>query len=147
MNNNGTLDTSFDPGTGIGTAANKNISTISIQSDGKIIIGGDFFAYNGIERNCIARINGGNALATAVFDKSTLVMYPNPSNGIYTLQTNEMNTAKSICIYTILGQKIHDAVISSNETIIDISNQPKGVYLYKVFGEEGETKSGKLVIE
>lgn len=147
MNNNGTLDTSFDPGTGIGTAANKNISTISIQSDGKIIIGGDFFAYNGIERNCIARINGDTALSSIGFENNILNIYPNPSNGIYTLQTNEINAIKYISIYTILGQKIYNAVISSNATTIDISNQPKGVYLYKVFSENGETKSGKLIIE
>jgi hypothetical protein len=58
-----------------------------------------------------------------------------------------MDATKSISIYTLLGQKIYDSVISSNETTIDISNQPKGVYLYKVFGENVETKSGKLVIE
>jgi hypothetical protein len=58
-----------------------------------------------------------------------------------------MNAVKSISIYTILGQKIFDAVISSNKTTIDISNQPKGVYLYKVFGEQEETKGGKLIVE
>lgn len=147
MNTDGTLDTSFNPGTGLGTESNNYISTISIQSDGKIIIGGDFTAYNGIGRKSIARINGDNTLSTNLFNKNTLVIYPNPSNGIYTLQTNEINDTKSISIYTLLGQKIYDAVISSNETTIDISNQPKGVYLYKVLGEEGETKSGKLVIE
>jgi hypothetical protein len=123
------------------------VSTTSIQSDGKIIIGGSFISYNGFGKNRIVRINGNNTLANSSFYKISIAIYPNPSNGIFTLQTNEMNSAKSICIYTILGQKIYDAIISSNETTVDISNQPKGVYLYKVFGENGETKSGKLVIE
>lgn len=143
LNIDGTLDNSFN----IGTGANGIVRTTSIQSDGKIIIGGDFTAYNGIGRNRIARINGDNALSTNVFNKNTMVIYPNPSYGIFTLQTNEMNDVKSISIYTLLGQKIYDSIISSNETTIDITNQPKGVYLYKVLGEEGETKSGKLVIE
>ena len=143
LNTNGTLDPTFNPGTG----ANNSVSTTSIQSDGKIIIGGSFTAYNDKGRNRITRINGNNALSTNVFNKNTMVIYPNPSNGIYTIQTNEIYATKSISIYTIQGQKIYDAAISSNETTIDISNQPKGVYLYKVFGEEGETKSGKLVIE
>ena len=147
LNTDGTLDTSFNPGTGIGVNSTFVVRTTSIQSDGKIIIGGNFTEYNGLGRNRITRINGNNALSTSVFNKNTITIYPNPTNGIYTLQTNEMNAVKSISIYTILGQKIHDAVISSNETTIDISNQPKGVYLYKVFGVEGETKSGKLVIE
>jgi uncharacterized delta-60 repeat protein len=143
LNTNGTLDATFNPGTG----ANNSVRATSIQSDGKIIISGSFTGYNDKGRNRITRINGNNVLSTNVFNKNTMVIYPNPSNGIYNLQTNEMNAAKSISIYTILGQKIYDAAISSNETTIDISNQPKGVYLYKVLGEEGETKSGKLVIE
>jgi len=143
LNTDGTLDNTFNPGTG----ANNNIRKSLIQSDGKIIIAGDFTDYNGVGRNRIARINGNNTLTNSSFDKSSIAIYPNPSNGIYTLITNEMNATKSISIYTILGQKIYDTVFSSNETTIDISNQPKGVYLYKVCGLEGETKSGKLVIE
>ena len=142
LNTDGTLDTTFNPETGAAA-----VLTTSIQSDGKIIIGGGFISYNGTGRNRIARINGGNTLSNSSFDKSKMVIYPNPSNGIYTLQSNEMTAAKSIRIYTILGQKIFDAIISLNETTVDISNQPKGVYLYKVLGEAGETKSGKLVIE
>jgi uncharacterized delta-60 repeat protein len=143
LHTDGTLDESFNPGTG----ANNIVWNTSIQSDGKIIIAGGFTAYNGIGRNRITRINGNNTLSNSSFDKSSIAIYPNPSNGIYTFQTNERNAVKSISIYTILGQKIYDAVISSNKTTIDISNQPKGVYLYKVFGEEGEVKSGKLIIE
>ena len=142
LTSSGAVDSTFNPGRPDGP-----VRSTSIQTDGKIIVGGDFFSYDGIERNGITRVNGNNTLTNSSFDKSSIAIYPNPSNGYFILQTNEMNTAKSISIYTILGQKIYDAVISSNETTIDISNQPKGVYLYKVIGEEGETKSGKLVIE
>ena len=142
LNVDGTIDTSL-------VSTNSFIYTTSIQSDGKIIIGGLFTSFGVYGLNHIARINGDNPLSTTTteLNKNPIAIYPNPSRGVYTLQTNEINTAKSISIYTLLGQKIDDAVISSNETTIDISNQPKGVYLYKVFGEEGETKNGKLVIE
>jgi uncharacterized delta-60 repeat protein len=143
LNTDGTLDASFNPGTG----PNGLLLSTSIQSDGKIIIGGWLTLYNGTTRNRIARINGDNALSSIGFENNILNIYPNPSNGIYTLQTNEMNDARSISIYSLVGQKLYDTVISSNETTIDVSNQPKGVYLYKVFGKEGETKNGKLVIE
>ena len=53
INTNGTLDTSFNPGTG----ANNTIFAIAIQSDGKILIGGQFSTYNGTTRNRIARVN------------------------------------------------------------------------------------------
>ena len=56
LNTDGALDTSFNPGAG----ANDNVKTTSIQSDGQLIIGGQFTSYDGIARNYIARINGNN---------------------------------------------------------------------------------------
>ena len=57
----GTLDTSFDPGTG----ANNWVISSSIQSDGKIIIGGDFTFFDGTARNSIARLNADGSLDTS----------------------------------------------------------------------------------
>lgn len=53
INTDGTLDITFDPGMG----ANGGVESVAIQPDGKILIGGDFTSYNGIERIGIARIN------------------------------------------------------------------------------------------
>lgn len=53
LNNNGSLDTSFDPGTG----TDGYVGSLALQPDGKIIIAGEFTSYNGVGRNCIARIN------------------------------------------------------------------------------------------
>ncbi len=53
LNTDGTIDPSFTAG----TAANNAIRTIVLQSDGKILIGGDFTTYNGTGRNRVARLN------------------------------------------------------------------------------------------
>jgi len=53
LNANGTRDTSFTTGTGF----NNNIRSITAQSDGKILIGGDFTSYNGVTENRIIRLN------------------------------------------------------------------------------------------
>jgi len=60
LNADGTLDTGFNPGAG----ANWSVSTIAIQSDGKVIIGGDFTSYNGTPINRIARLNADGTLDT-----------------------------------------------------------------------------------
>jgi uncharacterized delta-60 repeat protein len=60
LNPDGTLDTSFDPGSG----AENNVMNILIQDDGKIIIGGFFTAYDGVARNRIARLNSDGSLDT-----------------------------------------------------------------------------------
>jgi len=56
----GTLDTSFDPGSG----ADNAIYTLALQSDGKVVIGGGFTSYNGTGRSAIARLNMNGTLDT-----------------------------------------------------------------------------------
>ena len=60
LNTDGSIETSFNPVTG----ANSNVSSIALQLDGKIIIGGSFTAYNGTDRNSIARLNTDGSLDT-----------------------------------------------------------------------------------
>ena len=52
LNANGTVDTSFITGSG----ANSTVSTIAVQSDGKILVGGGFSSINNIVRSRIARL-------------------------------------------------------------------------------------------
>jgi len=60
LNADGTLDISFN----IGSGPNSTINAITVQSDGKIIIGGDFTSYNGTAINRIARLNANGSLDT-----------------------------------------------------------------------------------
>ena len=59
---NGNLDTTFDPGTGVLPTYNGGVAPIRIQSDGKILIGGNFTLFNGVNRNLIARLNANGSL-------------------------------------------------------------------------------------
>jgi uncharacterized delta-60 repeat protein len=58
LNSDGSLDASFTPGAG---ASNLVYSTF-VQTDGKIIIGGNFTSYNGTSRSKIARLNADGTL-------------------------------------------------------------------------------------
>jgi len=60
LNGDGTLDTSFDPGTG----ANGVVNSLALQSDGEILLAGDFTALNSVSRNYIARLNSSGSLDT-----------------------------------------------------------------------------------
>lgn len=51
----GNIDTAFLTKTG--TGANNTINVMAMQTDGKIIIGGDFGYFNGITANYLARLN------------------------------------------------------------------------------------------
>lgn len=60
LNLDSSLDTTFDPGRG----ADEDINAIALQPDGKIIIGGSFTTYNGVERNRLARLDPNGSLDT-----------------------------------------------------------------------------------
>jgi uncharacterized delta-60 repeat protein len=55
LNSDGTRDTAFT--TNVGTAAQQVVTSIAIQSDGKIVVGGQFTTWNGTTVNRIVRLN------------------------------------------------------------------------------------------
>jgi uncharacterized delta-60 repeat protein len=58
LNTDGSLDTTFDPGTG----ANGSIGAIAVRPDGGILIGGGFTEFNGTNRYLLARLNTDGSL-------------------------------------------------------------------------------------
>src|SRR5438270_5176441 len=58
LNNDGSVDFSFDPGNG----PNGDVNAIVIQPDGAIVIGGTFIGYNGFARGGVARVLGNGVL-------------------------------------------------------------------------------------
>ena len=65
LNADGTVDTSFDPGTGLNNPA----YGIALQADGKIIVGGHFSSVNGSPRDGMARLDPNGVLeSTGTFN-------------------------------------------------------------------------------
>ena len=62
LNSDGTIDNSFDPGSGPGPGASVSVLAIAIQNDGKIIIGGEFNTYNGVYTQKLVRLNTDGSL-------------------------------------------------------------------------------------
>jgi len=60
LNTNGSVDLNFNPGTGADSA----VSSLAVQSNGKIVISGFFTHVNGTVRNYVARLNSGGTLDT-----------------------------------------------------------------------------------
>jgi len=71
LNADGSIDTTFN----VGSGANDTIFALAVQSDGKILIGGSFTAYNGTVRGPVARINADGSLDTS-FSPSPLSPAP-----------------------------------------------------------------------
>ncbi len=71
LNSEGSLDFGFNPGIGVSGGPNQTVNSISLQPDGKVLIGGEFTNYNGASRNRIARLNQDGSLDASF----------NPGNG------------------------------------------------------------------
>lgn len=66
LNSEGTLDTAFDPGSGAGGVnpiyRPYLVSSLALQADGKVLVGGWFTNMDGASRNYLARLNADGSL-------------------------------------------------------------------------------------
>src|ERR1017187_397891 len=60
VNSNGSLDTTFNPGAGVNFA----VDSVSVLTNGQVLIAGGFTTYNSVSRRGVARINSSGSLDT-----------------------------------------------------------------------------------
>jgi len=60
-------------------------------------------------------------------------VYPNPTNGVISVSCNNLFNASSVSLYSLDGKKIIERNnISGNTYMLDISEQPSGIYFIEV---------------
>ena len=113
-----------------------------------------------IDSNVPVQVTGLCQMATPVNDAfaplSLTSVYPNPSNGKFTVQyqaSGIKNTDMSLEIYNMMGEKVYPRAGSitnpliNQSTVIDISSQLKGIYFIKITTERGEIFVEKVVMQ
>lgn len=65
-------------------------------------------------------------------DATSYKISPNPTNGIFTIEGDEK--VSSVEVYSALGAKVYSNRGFASNATVNLSNQPKGVYLVKVYG-------------
>jgi poly(3-hydroxybutyrate) depolymerase len=73
--------------------------------------------------------------------KSKISVYPNPSNGIFAIETN--HTINSVTAFDVLGKEISVKTIANNQFSIEQS----GIYFLKIELENGSKLSQKISIK
>jgi uncharacterized delta-60 repeat protein len=168
----GALDPSFNIGTGTTDSlvyptcpyCTNYVKALKQQPDGKIIVGGKFTTFNGLSATNITRISGDvgfqakganiewqsepeidiNKMTALGDDK--INFYPNPSNGIFTINLENVNDKyETIEVYNLLGEKVFSETIENRANLtIDLSQFSSGYYIAKVKNEE-KTVQLKLI--
>lgn len=111
LNADGSLDNSFDPGTGVTFPLQEDrcsVHSILVEGDGKIIITGAFTKYNDIARSAIARLNSDGSLNNS-FDPGAsfnFIGYPGLDISSATLQNDGKILLSGLQITTIGSSEI-----------------------------------------
>ena len=79
----------------------------------------------------------------------SISVYPNPSSGVFTLEASfDKNEPYFLQIIDVYGKKAKEFFVESNRQKIDLSSQPKGIYLIKVFTNDlSREYVKKLIVE
>jgi hypothetical protein len=92
-------------------------------------------------------ISFGTKVAEIQTTNNNLTIFPNPSNGIFTISSSVTTDKFEITVINTLGQTVKTETLkNSNQTSIDMSTMSKGVYYLKAASAEG-TKLFKLILE
>ncbi|MCL5097165.1 MAG: hypothetical protein M1608_06505 [Candidatus Omnitrophica bacterium] len=101
LNSDGTLDTSFNPGSGF----DDSVYAITVQPDGRPLVGGIFTKYNGTRRVGLARLNTDATLDTSFMD-TAYNQFAGPINPSYFDPSNPSRLYPKNYIKTIAAYQI-----------------------------------------
>jgi len=94
------------------------------------------------------KIPGGTTDIPTVVSTPSVKVYPNPNNGQFTIALSNATNNPLVKIYNVLGEEVYTSTLRNETNAINLSSQPKGIYIYRVFTETGSAIStGRLVIE
>ena len=84
----------------------------------------------------------GNVGINTTGDKSNIYVYPNPSNGILSIEGQNI---KSVSIMDLSGKIVFKRTITGGKTTLDLNNLPKSLYFIRIESEK-EVRVKKLIL-
>jgi hypothetical protein len=94
--------------------------------------------------DCLTAPQGIQALNQS---SNAITVFPNPSDGIFTVHQEGTPQQATLFIYNVLGQCVYSTKINADDTFINLSAQPAGFYHYKITDNKHYTYSGKIIIK
>jgi len=103
----------------------------------------------GCTKSVCIRVTSPTGIDNVADNSGSVTVYPNPNNGEFTIESTVVSSQWSVEVYNILGEKVYSQLSTQNSQLtINISNQPNGVYLYRVLTENGNLLGeGKIIIQ
>ncbi|MES2410057.1 MAG: T9SS type A sorting domain-containing protein, partial [Bacteroidota bacterium] len=133
-----------------------NSFSLALNSDGQIWA----FGYNangmlgiGTATNSLVPVLVSGSCQSLSVDQnhaiSELIIYPNPTNGNFTIDFDiaDLLGEKEIQVFNVLGQRVYNSKVDTEQAIISLSGKPNGIYICKVLTGNKAVKTGKIIIE
>ena len=98
---------------------------------------------------CVDIINSTSGIENIGSGSDGITVYPNPSNGEFTIRSSEFNGQWSVGIYDVLGQRIYSQQATGNSNVsINLRDKSAGIYFYRILKDDGSLLgSGKVIIQ
>lgn len=77
-----------------------------------------------------------NVLGVDGIESTKWNIYPNPTNGRFTIATSGITNDAKIEVYSVVGQLVYSGMLSGSEMIINLEDQPNGVYIISINNQE-----------
>jgi PKD repeat protein len=78
----------------------------------------------------------------------TVQIYPNPTNGTFTIDIANITGSVNLNIYNALGQMVYTSKLNAGKSQVNLNNNAPGLYLYRILNETGTTIAvGKLSLQ
>ena len=84
-----------------------------------------------------------SALSTSSFSKNNIRIYPNPSNGVFTLNTSIKNIEYQLI--NVQGRTLQQGIINKNQ--LDFSRYAKGIYLLRLKSSNNSTFIKRIILK
>ena len=82
-------------------------------------------------------------LSNDSFELAKIKVYPNPSNGVFTIDTT---SPTDVAVFDVTGKQVYNASSVTNQTSLNLTNLQKGVYMLKMNNELG-SQVEKIIIK
>lgn len=143
-NNNSSVRISLDNGATWNAFLGGITAPYFLPNLGKNASGTSFFTKRGNGAEVFRYDHSTNAAEEFIMNAAEIEVFPNPSpTGSFMFEAHSLGNAL-LSIYNVLGENVYQGKIGNGKSQITVSQD--GIYFYKIMGEKGLIRSGKIVV-
>jgi Leucine-rich repeat (LRR) protein len=80
------------------------------------------------------------------FERQSLVVYPNPNNGSFTIKLENIESETRVLMYSAIGQKVYDVTMTEQLHSVELPNVQRGIYFIKAINNQKQFDQ-KIVVQ